>query len=225
MPKKTSYFLLIQGSHWLRAKKPDTSKPLWFQIDFWCPLASKHSEVRLHYMISHTVSARNTTIFLPEKIFSWYLGQEMQKTGKACLDKFKNTYIDCGHCLLLIAMTIRRGEEMSNWKGFFFIPCHLTYTCIFSRPSNRMGAGSLSCVHKLNLRSESVWGGVAPYCLLAAELSDKSHSPDTVHPNQPLYIEDMYIYFKWKFLESGKEEKEAPRSSLFYASCLQETED
>lgn len=134
MPEKTSCFLLSQGSHWLRAKKSNTSKPLWFQIDFWCPLASKHSEVRLQYMISHTVSARNTTAFLPEKIFSWYLGQEMQKTGKECLNKLKNTYID----RLWSPTTInsfgkpqRRGDEQLK-RIFHALP---PYTCTFSRPS------------------------------------------------------------------------------------------
>lgn len=61
------------------------------QIEFWCPLASKHSEVRLQSMISHTISARNTTAFLPEKMFSWCLRQEMKKTGKERLNQFKNT--------------------------------------------------------------------------------------------------------------------------------------
>lgn len=127
MPEKTSCFLLIQGSHWLRAKKSDTSKPLWFQIDFWCPLASKHSENRLQCMISHTVSVRNTTAFLPEKVFCWYLGQEMQKTGKACLNKLKNTYIDK---LWAPATINRHGNPQSRrdeqQKRIFFMSCHLT---------------------------------------------------------------------------------------------------
>lgn len=79
--KRPVVFLLIQGSHWLRAKKSDTSKPLWFQMDFWWPLAWKHSEVRLQYMISYILSARNTMAFLSEKILVLGAGNAKDREG------------------------------------------------------------------------------------------------------------------------------------------------